>query len=98
MDRQKVIADWLLTTQDTIYALHMWLGRLENWREAGHVEPDDFTDACQQLKEADLWQWASRAGGHGIQALAGAIRVSETFPDEPGVCYFEDGRAGRPTP
>jgi hypothetical protein len=34
MDRQKVITDWLLTTQDTIYALQTWLGLLENWRIA----------------------------------------------------------------
>ena len=30
MDRQKVITDWLLTTQDTIYALQTWLGLLES--------------------------------------------------------------------
>lgn len=82
MDRQKVITDWLLTTQDTIYALQTWLGLLETWREAGRAEPDDFMDACQQLKDADLWQWASRAGGHGIKALAGAVRASESLPDE----------------
>jgi hypothetical protein len=82
MDRQKVITDWLLTTQDTIYTLQTWQGLLENWRKVGRAEPDDFMDACRQLKEANLWQWASRAGGHGIQALAGAVQVSETFPDE----------------
>lgn len=82
MDQQKVISDWILTTQDTVFTLQTWLGLLENWREAGRAEPDDFMDACQQLKDADLWQWANRAGGHGIKALAGAVRVSEALPDE----------------
>jgi hypothetical protein len=67
MDQQKVISDWIIATTDTIYTLHMWLGLLENWRQADHAEPDDFTDGCLQLKEAELWQWASRAGGHGIE-------------------------------
>ena len=82
MDRQKVVADWIITTHDTIYALQTWLGLLENWREADQAEPDDFMDACQQLREADLWQWASRAGGHGIRALAGAVRLSDPLLDE----------------
>jgi hypothetical protein len=81
MDQQKVISDWILTTQDTMYVLRNWLGLLESWRELGQAEPDDFRDACQQLKDAELWQWASRAGGHGIEALAGAVRVSETVFD-----------------
>ena len=82
MNRQKVVADWILSTQDTIFVLQMWLGLLETWREAGRAEPDDFMDACQQLKDADLWQWASHAGGHGIRDLAEAVRVSEALPDE----------------
>ena len=30
MDRQKVISDWILATQDTIYLLQMWLGLLDS--------------------------------------------------------------------
>ncbi len=56
MDRQKVIGDTILAAQDTMYALQMWLGLLEGWRESGQAEPDDFMDACQQLKDANLWQ------------------------------------------
>jgi len=41
MDRQKVVSDWIIATQDTIYALHMWLGLLEIWRTVGHAEPDE---------------------------------------------------------
>jgi hypothetical protein len=82
MDQQKVISDWIIATTDTIYTLHMWLGLLENWRQADHAEPDDFTDGCLQLKEAELWQWASRAGGHGIEALAAAVRVKAPPLDE----------------
>ena len=82
MNRQKVVADWILSTQDTIFVLQMWLGLLETWREAGRAEPDDFMDACQQLKDAELWQWANRAGGHGIRALGKAVGVSEALPDE----------------
>ena len=82
MDQQKVISDRILTTQDTVFTLQTWLGLLENWREAGQAEPDDFLNACRQLKDADLWQWANRAGGHGIRALGEAVRVSEALPEK----------------
>ena len=39
-------------------------------------EPDDFMDACQQLKDANLWQWANQAGGHGIEALSQAVGLT----------------------
>ena len=76
MDRQKVIGDTILAAQDTMYALQMWLGLLEGWRESGQAEPDDFMDACQQLKDANLWQWANQAGGHGIEALSQAVGLA----------------------
>jgi hypothetical protein len=77
MDRGKVVTDWLLAIQDTIYTLQMWSESLENWQVRGFTEPDDFADACQQLKEAGLWAWASEAGGHGIKSLAVALEISE---------------------
>jgi hypothetical protein len=82
MDRHQVVSDWILTTEDTIYLLQRWLGLLESWREFGQAEPDDFMDGCLQLKEAHLWQWASQAGGHGLKALAIAVRVEETPLEE----------------
>lgn len=83
MDQQKVITDTILATMDTIYTLQIWLGLLETWRKVGQAQPEDFLDACQQLKDADLWQWASRAGGHDLKALATAVGVTETgFDDE----------------
>ena len=78
VDRQKVITDTILATQDTIYLLQMWLGLLECWREIGRAEPADFMDGCQQLREADLWHWANEAGGHGIGALAQAVGIEST--------------------
>ena len=77
LDRQKVIGDSILITRDTIYTLQMWLGLLENWRDQGQAEPDEFADACRQLKEADLWNWARQAGGHGLDALAKAVGVED---------------------
>ncbi|MCP4285882.1 MAG: hypothetical protein GY792_15740 [Gammaproteobacteria bacterium] len=79
MDEQKIINDWTLATQDTIFILQTWLGLLEDWQSRGQVEPDDFMEACQQLKEAALWQWANEAGGHGIEALARAVGVQITL-------------------
>jgi len=75
MERQKVISDWMIATQETAYTLHVWLGLLENWRETGRAEPDDFADAAQQLRDAGLWHWAGEAGGHGLAALARAVGV-----------------------
>ena len=75
MDQHKVVSDWIITTQDTIYTLQMWTGLLESWRELGRAEPVDFVEACQQLRDADLWNWAQEAGGHGIAALAEAMGV-----------------------
>ena len=75
MDRQKVIDDSVLATRDAIYFLQRWLVLLENWRESGQAEPDEFIDACRQLREAELWQWARQAGGHGLEALAEAVQV-----------------------
>ena len=77
MDQHKVVSDWIITTQDTIYILQMWIGLLEGWREIGQAEPDDFIEAYQQLKDAQLEHWASQAGGHGLQALAKALRVED---------------------
>jgi hypothetical protein len=54
MDRRKVISDWIIATQETVYLLQMWLGLLEDWRERGQAEPDDFMEAYHQLKEAEL--------------------------------------------
>ena len=82
MDRRKVISDWIIATQETVYILQMWLGLLEGWRERGQAEPDDFMEAYHQLKEAELGQWASQAGGHGIKALAESVQVKDILPDE----------------
>lgn len=66
----KIIRDWLLATQDAIFILQEWSGRLEQWQTQGYIEPEEFTEACRKLREAGLWQWAAEAGGHGIAALA----------------------------
>lgn len=66
----KIIRDWLLVTQDTIFILQEWSGRLEQWQARGQIEPGDFAEACRQLREAGLWGWAADAAGHGISALA----------------------------
>jgi hypothetical protein len=66
----KIIRDWLLATQDAIFILQEWSGRLEQWQTQGYIEPEAFAAPCQQLREAGLWQWAAEAGGHGIAALA----------------------------
>ncbi len=71
--KQKMIQDFLLATQDTIFVLQEWSGRLEQWQSQGQIEPEDFADACRQLREAGLWAWAADAGGHGIAALAAAL-------------------------
>ena len=83
MDRQKVIDDSILVTRDTIHILEIWLGLLGQWREQGQAEPDEFADACRQLKEAGLWQWARQAGGHGLEALAEAVQVQEELLQVP---------------
>jgi hypothetical protein len=72
-DRQKIIQDWLLATQDTIYVLQQWAGRLESWQGQSQVEAAEFGEACQQLREAGLGAWANDAGGHGLSALAQAL-------------------------
>ena len=77
MDRQKVIDDSILVTRDTIHILQIWLGLLESWRKQGQAEPDEFFNACRQLKEAELWHWVVLAGGHGLEALAKAVGVEE---------------------
>ncbi len=78
--KQKVVTDWIIATQETVYTLQVWLGLLENWRDLGQAEAEDFSTACQQLKDAGLWQWAREAGGHGVVALARAVEVSEFYP------------------
>jgi hypothetical protein len=77
VDRRQVIDDWVLSTQETIYILQEWLGRLERWQTLGWAEADDFVEACQQLQEAGLWAWARDAAGHGITALAEAVEARE---------------------
>lgn len=73
----KIISDWLLATQDAIFTLRKWSGRLEQWHAQGYIEPEAFAEACRQLREAGLWQWAAEAGGHGIAALAGMAGAGE---------------------
>ena len=82
MDSQKVIGDVILVTRDSIYILRRWLELLEQWRESGQAEPEEFIDACRQLKEAELWHWARQAGGHGLEALAGAVQVQEELLEQ----------------
>ena len=82
MDRQTVISDWIIATQETVYTLQMWLGLLESWRECGQAVPDDFIEAYHQLKEAELGQWANQAGGHGIKALAESVQVQDILLDD----------------
>ncbi len=79
-NESKVVNDWLIATQDTICQLQEWLMCLEAWQSNGLAEPDDFQEACGQLREAGLWEWAGRAGGHGIEALAEAVTGGGT-PD-----------------
>lgn len=69
----KVVSDWIIATQDTIYTLQTWIGLLESWRDSGQAEPDDFMDACRQLREAGLGSWANEAKEHSIVALAEAL-------------------------
>lgn len=68
-----MIRDFLLATQDTIFVLQEWSYRLEQWQAQGQIEPEDFAEACRQLREAGLWAWAADAGGHGIAALAATV-------------------------
>lgn len=82
MDRQKVIGDAILVIRDSIYTLQRWLGLLEQWRESGQAQPDEFMDACRQLKEAELWHWARQAGGHGLEALAEAVQLQEKLLEQ----------------
>jgi hypothetical protein len=77
MNRKKVIEDSILVTRDSIYLLQRWLGLLEQWREAGLAETDQFIEACRQLREAGLEPWVRQAGGHGLDALAKAVGVEE---------------------
>lgn len=73
MDLHKVVSDWIMATQDTIYTLQMWIGLLESWRDSGQAEPDDFMDACRRLREAGLGSWANEAEERSIVALAEAL-------------------------
>jgi hypothetical protein len=72
----KVVNDWIIATRETIYQLQEWLMYLETWQSNGLAEPDDFQEACGKLREAGLWEWAGRAGGHGIEALTEAVGVN----------------------
>ncbi len=81
MTKQKVVTDWMIATQDAVYTLQVWLGLLESWRDMGRAEPEDFSEACQQLKDSGLWPWAGEAGGHGLTALARAVGVNEFYPE-----------------
>lgn len=77
MDQQKVIGDSILAVRDTIHILQVWLGQLESWRDQGQAEPEEFAEACRQLKEAELWHWVRQAGSHGLEALARAVGVED---------------------
>jgi hypothetical protein len=79
VDPQKVMKDWEIAVQDTIFILQGWSDHLERWQSYGRAEPDDFADACQLLRETGLWSWARQAGGHGLAALARAIEVEEVW-------------------
>jgi hypothetical protein len=82
VDRQKIIAEWIAATEETLYTLQTWLGLLEDWQSRGQAEPDDFVEACWQLKEAGLGHWTDEGNHPGIKILARAVgfRV-EDLPD-----------------
>ena len=70
MNQHKVLGDTILATKDTIYVLQLWRDLLVRWQTLGQVDREILADTYQQLKDAGLWQWASEAGGHGLEALA----------------------------
>jgi len=70
MNQRKVLGDTILVTKDAIFVLQQWRDLLVRWQTLGEIESEVFADTCQQLKDAGLWQWASEAGGHGLEALA----------------------------
>ncbi len=76
-----MIRDCLLATQETIFVLQEWAGRLEQWQALGWADPGDFTDACHLLREAGLWGWASKIAGHGIAALSQVV-IEEEYEEE----------------
>jgi hypothetical protein len=80
MDKRKVISDVIIASQDTIFTLQAWLNLLEMWQSLGRAEPDDFWEVYQQLIDANLQSWMGLVGGHGIEALAGAVGVSTETP------------------
>ena len=77
MTDRKIVKDWLIATREAIYNLQAWQGQLETWQAQERVEPGDFAEACWQLREAGLWDWARQAGGHGLDRLAAALGVAD---------------------
>ena len=75
IDKEKIIDDLILATQDTVFVLQTWLGLLEMWQSVGRAEPDDFMDACQQLREVGLENWVNEAGGQELAVLAEAVAL-----------------------
>ena len=70
MNQRKVIGDMILATKDTIFVLQQWRDLLVGWQMLGQIDSEAFAEACRELKDVGLWNWASEAGGHGIEALA----------------------------
>jgi len=68
----------ILVTKDTIYVLQLWRDLLVRWQTLSEIEAEVFVNICQQLKDAGLWQGASKVGGHGIEML---IRMSASDLD-----------------
>jgi len=78
MNQHKVLGDTILATKDTIFVLQQWRDLLVKWQTLDQIDSEVFAEVCQALKDADLWNWAREAGGHGIEIL---IKMSDSDLD-----------------
>ena len=85
---ERVISDWIGSTQDAIAALRAWLGSLQKWQRNGGRElaPGDFRAAFRRLADAmgDGWADDNPAGG-GLDRLAEVVEAGPAcLCNEPG--------------
>jgi hypothetical protein len=77
MNQQRIIREWIESTQDAINELSAWLDSLREWEQAGgELMPGDFSRAFDRLYRAGLgdgWADWNQAGG-GLDALAEAVK------------------------
>ena len=90
---ERIINDWIGSTQDAITALQGWLDSLQEWKRNGgrELSEDDFMAAFKRMVELMGDEWAD-ANPCDIDKLAAIVKGEELPEKDPWKGWSDSDR------